>query len=128
MKASGHDAPGDNGPGTVVGIDPHKRSLSATVLDECGGVLGREHFNVSGNGHRALEEWALGFGPVMRWGVEGASGVGRHTSSFLCMRGDSDSAEAARPGWPGRCRQGSRDCRAPAPTERSPATGQTAPF
>ena len=87
MKASGHDAPGDNGPGTVVGIDPHKRSLSATVLDERGGVLGREHFNVSGNGHRALEEWALGFGPVMRWGVEGASGVGRHTSSFLCMRG-----------------------------------------
>lgn len=87
MKASGQDAPSSNGPGNIVGIDPHKRTLSATVLDERGGVLGREHFKVSGNGHRALEEWAVGFGPVARWGVEGASGVGRHTASFLCMRG-----------------------------------------
>jgi transposase len=31
--------------------------------------------------------WALSFGPVRRWGVEGASGLGRHTSMFLVERG-----------------------------------------
>jgi transposase len=71
----------------VVGIDPHKRTLSASVLDERGGLLGTRHFKVSGEGHRALEMWVLGFGSVARWGVEGASGVGRHTAAFLCERG-----------------------------------------
>ncbi len=70
----------------IVGIDPHKRTLTATVLDSRGGVVGTEHFKVSGDGHRALEAWALSFGPVDRWGVEGASGLGRHTAMFLVGR------------------------------------------
>jgi transposase len=73
--------------GNTVGIDPHKHTLSATVLDQRGGFLATEHFEVSGEGHRALEQWAVGFGSVARWGVEGASGVGRHTAAFLCQRG-----------------------------------------
>lgn len=73
--------------GNIVGIDPHKRTLSAAVLDDRGGLLGTEHFKVSGEGHRAFEQWALGFGPVATWGVEGAGGIGRHTAAFLCMRG-----------------------------------------
>jgi transposase len=76
-----------NGVGNIVGIDPHKRTLSATVLDGRGGLLDQKHFRVSGDGHRALEEWADAFGAVGRWGVEGASGVGRHTALFLCERG-----------------------------------------
>lgn len=71
----------------TVGIDPHKHTLSATVLDHRGGLLGTEHFKVSGDGHRAFEHWALSFGPVAIWGVEGAGGVGRHTATFLCLRG-----------------------------------------
>lgn len=73
--------------GHVVGIDPHKRTLSACVLDERGGVVAVGHFNVSGEGHRALEEWAMAFGHVATWGVEGASGLGRHTAMFLTARG-----------------------------------------
>jgi transposase len=46
-----------------------------------------EHFKVSGTGHRALEAWALSFGPVTRWGVEGASGLGRHTATYLIGAG-----------------------------------------
>lgn len=65
--------------GNVVGIDPHKRTLSATVLDSRGGVLGQAHFKVSGEGHRMLEQWTLQFGPVARWGVEGRS----HRSSHV---------------------------------------------
>ena len=34
-----------------------------------------------------MEAWALGFGPVERWGIEGASGLGRHTAIYLAERG-----------------------------------------
>jgi transposase len=73
--------------GNVVGVDPHKRTLSATVADARGGILASEHFRVSGDGHRALEAWARQFGPIARWGVEGASSWGRHTAIFLVGRG-----------------------------------------
>ena len=49
--------------GNVVGIDPHKRTLSAAVVDVRGGIVASEHFRVSGDGHRALEAWARSFGP-----------------------------------------------------------------
>jgi transposase len=73
--------------GTVVGVDPHKRTLTATVVDPRGGIVASEHFRVSGDGHRALEAWARQFGQIARWGVEGASAWGRHTSIFLVDRG-----------------------------------------
>ena len=73
--------------GNVVGIDPHKRTVTATVVDRRGGIVACEHFRVSGDGHRALEAWAGQFGPVQRWGIEGASGWGRHTAIFLIGRG-----------------------------------------
>ena len=73
--------------GNVVGVDPHKRTLTATVVDPRGGIVASEHFRVSGDGHRALEAWALQFGPIVRVGVEGASAWGRHTAIFLIDRG-----------------------------------------
>src|ERR1035441_6559441 len=73
--------------GNVVGGDPHKRTLTATVADPCGGILASGHFRVSGDGHRALEAWARQFGQIARWGVEGASSWGRHTAVFLVGRG-----------------------------------------
>lgn len=97
--------------GNVAGIDPHKRTLTVTVLDERGGTLGTRSFKVSGEGHRAMEVWATEFGPLMRIGVEGASALGRHTSVFLCERGydvrdvcPTRTAEQAR-----RRRQGKTD-------------------
>src|SRR5437763_5589325 len=73
--------------GNVVGIDPHKRTLTATVADARGGILASGHFRVSGEGHRELEAWALQFGQIVRWGVEGSASWGRHTAVFLCGRG-----------------------------------------
>jgi transposase len=70
-----------------VGIDPHKKTLTATVLDGRGGTVATASFKVSGVGHRALVEWATSFGPVRRWGIEGASGLGRHTAIFLIEQG-----------------------------------------
>jgi transposase len=34
-----------------------------------------------------MEAWALSFGPIVRWGIEGASGLGRHTSMYLIGHG-----------------------------------------
>jgi len=82
MAATGADRRGN-----VVGVDPHRHTLSATVVDERGGIVATGHYNVSGEGHRALEAWALSLGPVVRWGIEGASGLGRHTSVYLCRQG-----------------------------------------
>jgi transposase len=73
--------------GNVVGIDPHKRTLTATVVDPRGGVLASEHFRVSGDGHRALEAWARQFGQIARWGIEGSASWGRHTAVYLTGRG-----------------------------------------
>lgn len=73
--------------GHVVGVDPHKRTVTAVVLDARGGIVAAEHFRVSADGHRALEAWALSFGPVVRWGVENAGGWGRHTAIYLAGGG-----------------------------------------
>ena len=73
--------------GNVVGVDPHKRTLTATVADTRGGILASEHFRVSGEGHRELEAWARQFGQIARWGIEGSASWGRHTAVFLIDRG-----------------------------------------
>jgi transposase len=73
--------------GNVVGVDPHKRTLTATVADARGGVLASAHFRVSGGGHRELEAWARQFGQIARWGIEGSASWGRHTAVFLIGRG-----------------------------------------
>lgn len=97
--------------GNVAGIDPHKRTLTVTVLDERGGRLGTRTFKVSGHGHRAMTAWFAELGGIDRVGVEGASALGRHTAVFLCQQ-DFDvrdvcptrTAEQAR-----RRRQGKTD-------------------
>jgi transposase len=73
--------------GNMFGADPHKRTVTACVLDERGATLGTATFRVSGDGHRAMEAWALGFGPIARWGIEGAAGLGRHTAMYLIGNG-----------------------------------------
>ena len=73
--------------GNVAGADPHRKTVSVTVLDERGGVLGTRHFKVSGGGHRAMWEWMQVFGAVSRYGIENATGIGRHTAMFLIERG-----------------------------------------
>ena len=73
--------------GNVVGIDPHKQTLTATVADLRGGIVASEHSRVSGGEHRALEAWARQFGAIARWGAENPAGWGRHAAIFLVGRG-----------------------------------------
>jgi transposase len=71
----------------VVGVDPHRQTLTATVLDGRGATVGHEHFPTTQAGFAELLGWANAFGAISRWGVEGASGLGRHLSKFLIDAG-----------------------------------------
>jgi hypothetical protein len=122
MKARALAAVPDRG--NVFGCDPHKKTLTASVLDERGGVLGTETFRMSGDGHRAIEAWALSFGPIIRWGIEGASGLGRHTAMYLIGRGHD-----VRDVCPTRTAEQSRHRRegSPTPSTRCASPGRPKP-
>ena len=60
--------------GNVVGIDPHKRTLTATIIDPRGGLIASEHFRVSGDGNPAHPRSGghpFGWPPVRRKDVSG---------------------------------------------------------
>lgn len=71
----------------IIGVDPHRATFTATVLDERGGELGQGHFPNTREGHGAALDWAAGFGLIERWGIEGASGLGRRLAEFLVSAG-----------------------------------------
>lgn len=73
--------------GNIIGIDPHRRTFTATVLDPRGGAIGLAHFPNTHEGHDSGLAWAAGFGPIDRWGVEGAGGLGRQLAEFLVEAG-----------------------------------------
>lgn len=70
-----------------VGIDSHKHTISACIIDSRGGVLSDRHFKISGDGHEGMLSWAHSHGQVLRWGIENATSYGRHTTEFLCEQG-----------------------------------------
>jgi transposase len=72
--------------GNVVGVDPHRQTFTATVLDARGGEIDHAHFPNTTAGHTDVAAWARSHGPIERWGIEGASGLGRHLAEFLVQR------------------------------------------
>ncbi|MEX1173062.1 MAG: transposase [Chloroflexota bacterium] len=71
----------------TIGVDAHRMTYTATVLDSRGGELGHAHFSNNREGHDAGLAWSAGFGPADRWGIEGASGLGRRLAEFLVEAG-----------------------------------------
>jgi len=72
---------------TIIGVDPHRRTFTATALSQGGCELGHGHFDNSAVGHAALLEWASSFAAISRAGIEGASGLSRPLAEFLVDRG-----------------------------------------
>lgn len=72
----------------TIGIDPHKRSLTALALDEVGHELGRLRLAADGQSANALRRWAAGW-PERRFGVEGACGLGRGVAQALLAAGEA---------------------------------------
>jgi hypothetical protein len=57
--------------GVIGGVDTHADVHVAAAIDTNGGVLGIESFPTDTAGYEAMTRWLVGFGPVLRIGVEG---------------------------------------------------------
>ncbi len=69
----------------IAGVDPHRKTFTATVLDSRGGELGHTHsFRTWQNGQ---DDGLACIGPADRWGVEGAGALSRHLAEFLVAAG-----------------------------------------
>ena len=72
----------------VIGVDPHKRTHTASALDPgTNVVLGSFEIDASFSSYRRLLRWASRF-EQRRWAVENARGLGRHLAQWLVARGE----------------------------------------
>jgi hypothetical protein len=80
--------------GNVAGADPHRKTLSVTVLDERGGVLGTKHSRCPELVTGRCGSGCSRSGPLCRFGIENATGI----VSMPGSRRRSWSAPPTRPG------------------------------
>lgn len=72
----------------MIGVDPHKRSNTALVLDQQERVLARHRFDNDRAGYRELKRFAAGWRDRC-WAVEGARGVGLGLAQRLAADGET---------------------------------------
>ena len=72
----------------VIGVDPHKRSNTALVLDPHEKVLVRQRFANDRDGHRELKRFARNWRD-RTWAIEGARGVGLGLAQRLATEGET---------------------------------------
>jgi transposase len=72
----------------LIGVDPHKASVTLAVVDQVGELLECATFLHNRAGLRALERWAKRFAE-RRWAVENAGDLGRHLAQRLSAAGES---------------------------------------
>jgi transposase len=94
--------------GVVGGVDTHADVHVAAAIDENGGVSGVESFPADAAGYESLVVWLVGFGPVLRVGVEGTGSYGVGLSRFLHDH-DVEVVEVDRPNRQTRRRLGKSD-------------------
>lgn len=90
------------------GVDTHLDVNVAAALDQRGVLLGTESFPTTAAGHRRLEAWLLGFGPVDAVGVEGTGAWGAGIARYLAAAGHR-VIEVDRPDRKTRYRKGKSD-------------------
>ncbi len=72
----------------IIGIDPHKRTHTASALDpDTHRVLASVQVEASLAGYRSLLRWSARF-TQRRWAVENAHGLGRHLAQWLVARAE----------------------------------------
>jgi len=72
----------------IVGVDPHKKSVTIEVVDEHEKVLGRGRYGTDSAGYRTMVKYVRDQWPQHRWAVEGAQGVGRPLAQRLLAQGE----------------------------------------
>ena len=73
----------------IVGVDPHKKSVTIEAVDERGQVLARGRFDTTGAGYRLMLSYVARQWPHHRWAVEGANGMGRPLAQRLLAQGEA---------------------------------------
>ncbi|MFJ6003926.1 IS110 family transposase [Arthrobacter sp. NPDC092385] len=72
----------------IIGIDPHKSSITAAAIDSSGCQLAVRRFVVNAGTVRQLLGWAAQW-PERRFAIEGANGLGRGTAQILVAQGEA---------------------------------------
>jgi transposase len=90
------------------GVDTHKDTHTAAVVDGAGRVLGSEQFPATGAGYRALLGWLRGHGRLVLVGVEGTGVYGAGLARVLTVEG-VPVVEVDRPDRKARRWQGKSD-------------------
>jgi transposase len=73
----------------IVGVDPHKKSVTIEAVDEQGQVLATGRFPTDSTGYRLMVSYVRDQWPHRRWAVEGAQGVGRPLAQRLLAQGET---------------------------------------
>ena len=92
----------------TVGVDTHKDVHVAVALDGLGRRLGALSVPTTPAGYENLVDWARGFGPLERAGVEGTGSFGAGLSRFLRAEG-IEVFEVIRPKRRDQYRSGKSD-------------------
>ena len=64
----------------VIGMDPHKRSVTIEVMAADETILGGDRFTTDVAGFRAMRQYVRHW-PQRVWAIEGCSGIGRHVAT-----------------------------------------------
>ena len=70
----------------VIGMDPHKRSVTIEVMAGDETVLGGGRFTTDPDGFTTLREYVRAW-PERVWAIEGCNGIGRHVALRLLADG-----------------------------------------
>ena len=84
--------------GVVVGgVDTHRDTHVAAVVDGAGRLLGADQFPTDTAGYRRMVAWVESWGPIGRIGVEGTgsygAGLARHLTDAGYRRGGSEPSQ-----------------------------------
>jgi transposase len=72
----------------IIGVDPHKLSVTIEVIDERGAVAARGRFATDNTSYHSLLSYARQSWRHRVWAVEGAGGVGRPLAQRLVADGE----------------------------------------
>ncbi len=71
----------------VIGMDPHKRSVTIEVMTSDESIVGKGRFATDRDGHAALRRYVQAW-PERVWAIEGCQGIGRHVANRLLAEGE----------------------------------------
>ena len=75
-------------PRVVIGMDPHKRSVTIEIMTSDESILTKGRFGTDREGltamRRHVQEW-----PDRVWAIEGCQGIGRHVANRLLAEGET---------------------------------------